>query len=538
MEEKLFLGQAHKTSFISYIESLETRLKKMEALLEQMQSRKQQTDSVLPPETSSVPSHKRKRSLEGVQVVRSREDGDNSSFDSSNRNNDDGEEDDDDDDAEGTNKVVRYHGSSSGFYLMRNMLPETVKSKERGITIRPLGTGPVPSDGGNPSFRVRKLGGFDEDLVLVRDALDSDKNEAEETEELVPRKIMETLVHVYFDVQNATLPIISKQEYINAFEGRTSPPPSPLLTYAICTYSCFVISSDDPVFKECGMSCDQVFHTLSDRASHLIRRDYLTSGISTIKALVILCSQPTYSTSSYRNWILAGMAVRMAQDLGLHRTVRGEEASKEKIEASKRLWYSVYVTDRWCCAAMGRPLAIADSDCDVDLPDMVGADNKDYSIFVNFIKLSGILGEILRRIYSPKAKAAGYRGPAAEQTVANQQKMLSDWFAQLPDDCRITEEDLAAIRQNPDQFLNTKKLEQGGPLTVCYHSVTLLLHRPFIVFEGEGAAEQQQQQENIYIDAARRCMDAARMTIEIARVVPSASIARFGWNFSGIDGVV
>lgn len=117
----------------------------------------------------------------------------------------------------------------------------------------------------------------------------------------------------YFDMANATLPIVNKQEYLDAYHGQTQSPPSSLLTSAICTYACFMISSEHPVFQECGMSCDQVFHALIDRASQLIRRDYLTSGISTIKALVILCSQPTYSTSSYRNWILAGMAVRMVK---------------------------------------------------------------------------------------------------------------------------------------------------------------------------------------------------------------------------------
>ena len=115
----------------------------------------------------------------------------------------------------------------------------------------------------------------------------------------------------YFDLPNTTLPILNTEEYLDAFEGRTTPPPPPLLTYAICTYACFLVSYDHSVFEEVGMTCEQVFHALVDRAAGLIRRDYLVPRISTIKALVILCSLPTYSTSSYRNWILAGMAVRM-----------------------------------------------------------------------------------------------------------------------------------------------------------------------------------------------------------------------------------
>ena len=203
--------------------------------------------------------------------------------------------------------------------------------------------------------------------------------------------------------------------------------------------------------------------------------------------------------------------------------------SKEHVEARKRLWYSVYVTDRWCCAVMGRPLAISDSDCDVDLPDMKGANGEDYDIFVNFVKLSSILGELLRRIYSPKAKAAGYRGAAMEQTMAHFQRMLTEWFDQLPDDCRISEEDLIAIKNNPENFAGTKKLDQGGPLTICYHSVTVLLNRPFILLENEASGEG----ETNYADASRRCMEAAKLVIDIARLVPSTSTSRFGWNFAG-----
>lgn len=175
---------------------------------------------------------------------------------------------------------------------------------------------------------------------------------------------------------------------------------------------------------------------------------------------------------------------------------------------------------------MGRPLAIADSDCDIDLPEVQGScDYEDHTIFVNFIKLSGILGEVLRRVYSPKAKASGYKASVMEPTVSSLRKMLEDWFAQLPDDCRMSAQDLEVIRREPERFAGSKKVTQGGPLTVCYHTVTLLLHRPFIVAEDE--------KTELYSAAIEKCLSAAKMAVDIARVVPTTNIARFGWNFSG-----
>lgn len=318
---------------------------------------------------------------------------------------------------------------------------------------------------------------------------------------------------------HTTIPVIDKEEYLNAFEGRTTPPPAPLLTYAICTYACFLLKSTDPMFATAGVERDYVFQTLLERATILVRKEYLKPRIVTIQALVLLCAHPTYSTSSYRNWILAGMAVRMAQDLGLHRTLTTVEQSHESKEANKRLWYAVYTTDRWCCAVMGRPLAIADSDCDVDLPS-ISAD-KDLTMFVNFVKLSGILGEILRRIYSPRAKANGYKTKAMEQTVLSLQKMLEEWFCHVPDGYKVTANDLKELNTYSK---DSKKLTEGGPLTICYHAVVSLLHRPFIVLEGN---------DPMITRSFQLCRQAAKQAVDIAQSIPYMNIANFGWNFAG-----
>lgn len=98
---------------------------------------------------------------------------------------------------------------------------------------------------------------------------------------------------------------------MNAFEGKTSPPPSPLLTYSICTYACFLIRSDDPLFENASVQRDEIYRILTDRASVLFRTVYLVPRIATIQALVLIANQPVYSGISHKNWILAGMAVRM-----------------------------------------------------------------------------------------------------------------------------------------------------------------------------------------------------------------------------------
>ncbi|KAI9348874.1 fungal-specific transcription factor domain-containing protein [Pilaira anomala] len=386
-------------------------------------------------------------------------------------------------------KVVRYHGSSSGYYIVGDILT----TDEKNVTEVPA----VIS--GDEPYRIRRMNETDDDLMVVRDTTADEEasqiaiDQQEDNDCNIPKSVLIALVHTYFANDHTTLPVLDREEYMDAFQGRTTPPPAPLLTYAICTYSCFLLKCDDPIFRDVGVERDAIFKILLDRANQLVRREYLRPRIVTIQALVILCTHPTYSTNSYRNWILAGMAVRMAQDLGLHRTITTVEVSDKFKERRKKLWYN---------------------------------NKDDLVMFVNFIKLSGILGEILRRIYSPKAKSNGYKTQAMEHTVRSLQKMLEEWFINVPHEYKITEADLLEMRLNPLLYSGTKKINQGGPLTVCFHAVVLLLHRPFIVLEHD------QNDSSSLSRSTELCTDAAKLAIDVARAIPYMTIAKFGWNFA------
>ncbi|CAO3595377.1 unnamed protein product [Absidia cylindrospora] len=572
-----------------YIEGLEARLKRMEQLLGKIQSDEtmteiQRTWLLLPLQQHIIPTRL-------PQSVHDSGDGELS-----------GESY-----LPPKGKVVRYLGSSSGLYLVNDILknkdqdsnepstsalsPTSSSNRKLGITgsnvphgstthttsstavpsrealssnRHPQPPPPPPSShqttasgnvAGSPSsssatskdydgnftsletkqgtYRLRRMNGYDDDLVLVRDETEDETRtqaaaatEQETMDSIIPRSMLASLVKIYFDAQCTTLPILDEEEFINSFEGKTLPPPAPLLTYAICSYACFLVPSDHRLFTESGLERNRIFHVLIDRAGIFIRSEYLIPRIQTIQALVLLCAHPTYSSKSYRNWLLAGMAVRMAQDLGLHRSVSTTGTANEIIEKRRRLWYSVYVTDRWCCSVMGRPLAIADSDCDVDLPHVDAVDQPGkYTMFVNLVKLSGILGEVLRRIYSPKAKAMGYATHIMEQTVWSLDKMLKEWFDHVPSECLITQQQLSDMKGI--ERTQEAKFRAGGPLTVCYYAVVVLLFRPFIVFECNN-----HHSSKLFKDAPKRCMEAARNAIDVARYIPEGEIPRYGWNFA------
>lgn len=177
--------------------------------------------------------------------------------------------------------------------------------------------------------------------------------------------------------------------------------------------------------------------------------------------------------------------------------------------------------DRWSSSLMGRPLAIADADCDIELPHVNGGTNgrKDYSLFINFIKLSSILGQILRCIYSPKAKAQGYNNLKIYQTVQGIHQILNDWLMSIPESHRILPGEV--------QTWMTTKASGAGPLMVCYQVVLILLYRTFLV------PEKDQVYPELYKEANTRCTEAAKTIVDVGRRLQQSEVIKFGWNFTG-----
>ena len=167
----------------SYIESLETRLKKMEALLEKIQ-----------PEDKHHEQHKKvKREISpSTDIPNSIE----------------------------HNKVVRYLGSSSGYYLVRDILSNEGEEIEeirnpnigrRGSTILvPDNTGPL---------KFKKINVMDDDVMFVRDKTLAEHVNQLETDKLdlhpdiAPSFLLTQLIEKYKVKQSAGF-VCSQSEHL------------------------------------------------------------------------------------------------------------------------------------------------------------------------------------------------------------------------------------------------------------------------------------------------------------------------------------
>ncbi|KAH9847217.1 fungal-specific transcription factor domain-containing protein [Lenzites betulinus] len=188
-------------------------------------------------------------------------------------------------------------------------------------------------------------------------------------------------------------------------------------------------------------------------------------------------------------WTIIGIGIRMAQDVGAHRKKVYSATPTMEEELWRRAFWTLVAMDRHASFALGRPCAIQDEDFDLDLP--TECDDEYWShpdpeqafkqppgkpstitFFNCYIRLHQILAFALRTIYSiNKSKALlGFVGQQWEQhIVAELDSALNKWIDSVPDH----------LRWDPNRE-NLLFLNQSANLYAHYYQLQIAVHRPFI----------------------------------------------------------
>jgi hypothetical protein len=103
---------------------------------------------------------------------------------------------------------------------------------------------------------------------------------------------------------------------------------------------------------------------------------------------------------------------------------------------------------------------VNDADCDLEYPEV--GDNGKYKAFVSIIKLSGVLGDVLRAVCSPRARTLGDQGLGPDRISNQLQQALIDWKLDLPSNLWLSDIEMERIhRQDIPVELETK-INSGG----------------------------------------------------------------------------
>ncbi|OAA63726.1 Transcription factor [Niveomyces insectorum RCEF 264] len=240
-----------------------------------------------------------------------------------------------------------------------------------------------------------------------------------------------------------------------------------------------------------GSTGDLLHEQYYHHALALSNVDTLERSLDEVSFLLAQCFYLLAVCRTDKCWTTLGLAVRIAQSIGLHVDIEppqpgGGGQARPKAEARRRVWYSIYVLDRLLALQLGRPPAIHDDDCHLQLPSRLGDADIDWDgtnlippqdpaspavgdYFVSVIALSKIIGYVLRDLYSPRCKTdvAGW----LPSTKALDGQLL-EWRRTLPRQLRF---DFGHAFETSLAFKRQRNM-----LAIKFHHLRALVHRPYL----------------------------------------------------------
>ncbi|KAJ7467196.1 fungal-specific transcription factor domain-containing protein [Mycena latifolia] len=208
-------------------------------------------------------------------------------------------------------------------------------------------------------------------------------------------------------------------------------------------------------------------------------------------------------------WILSGIGILHAQDIGIHRRPDQNEPLELEQEMLKRCFFFLSTFDAIVSACFGRPRVLQASEYDLDHP--VACDDEylehldrekpfkqppgkpsrvDY--VVAYIKLI----EVFTFSWLKKGSYADYTGkkPLDAETIAELDSRLNQWAEEIPEH----------LLWNP-YMQDDVFFDQSATLYASYYHVQILVHRPFMRTRATPPSSSTFKSLAICANAARSC---------------------------------
>ncbi|EER41499.1 conserved hypothetical protein [Histoplasma capsulatum var. duboisii H88] len=173
-----------------------------------------------------------------------------------------------------------------------------------------------------------------------------------------------------------------------------------------------------------------------NRAKALFLGNHESNPITCMKALLLFYwwgSAPN-SPSLDTVWWWTGVAIRLAQQIGLHREPTPGQVMRpnESPGLRRRLWWTLFARERLTSICQGRPCIIDPSDCNVREPSPEDfPEPKDHfrvQTFIYWVRLSSVVGKVAKYLLQKK-ETTQFPGHLARELV--------DWVQSLPEPLRL-----------------------------------------------------------------------------------------------------
>ncbi|EIW62114.1 uncharacterized protein TRAVEDRAFT_115809 [Trametes versicolor FP-101664 SS1] len=345
------------------------------------------------------------------------------------------------------------------------------------------------------------------------------------------RDLADKLVDAYFARFHFLMPVIDKPSFLRKYKDVMDHRENPefkrnYMAFIALMCSVFAVASrfvDDPRLNKNGNLDDGGMGVVYiERALILHYTSYPSIQLEHVQCFLLMSSFLCSVNCLPQAWLLVGQAVRAAQDIGLHRSPRWLALSPIQKETRRKIWWGVYTLDRMLALALGRPLAIEDADCDVEmpadvddelLPQYFNGDEKMPTVtlmkgFNELIELYKIAGRVLREIYAldkTKDHLEMDKRMELDRSVETLDRRLSKWCEALPEEFKVKPR-------------TEKQVSMAAVLCSHYYSILTTLHRNFLPVKREQpVAPSSTSSTAKAVQTARACV---RLAPSIKNVVP------------------
>ncbi|ORX88661.1 hypothetical protein K493DRAFT_76650 [Basidiobolus meristosporus CBS 931.73] len=276
------------------------------------------------------------------------------------------------------------------------------------------------------------------------------------------------LIEVYFTRSHPYFPVFNKARFLERLNSGEKIPE--VLMNAIFAVGC--VLEGLTVFKTPEISRSATVYFFKEAKSALDKQ-YTTSNLHTIQGLLLMSFNPM------GGWLFLGIAIRMAQDLGLHRNLESENLDPIEKQNRKLAWWGCVIFDRFHSALGGKPLAINEEDFDTTLPlelnqgELSPEINRSIRFLAQSVRMTMLISKIIQTIYVLR----GDGRIKASSNLWSLNKSLSDWEASIPPEFRV------------DYHSRTISTPHGSLLHTFYQYSVILLNRPFIPIHNNASTQ-------------------------------------------------
>ncbi|KAF5241567.1 hypothetical protein FANTH_9078 [Fusarium anthophilum] len=333
----------------------------------------------------------------------------------------------------------------------------------------------------------------------------------------LPADACDDMIWTYFKHVHFFLPIVDAEGFLNDYHGQGPHKKHDLLFWSMMLAATNFADAD--LLRRFDFPSRKAMKTamyerakVSDTVLCLYDLDRATEKLKLIQSVMLLSFWYTDPQDHTGAWYWIGIAISLAQGIGLHRNPRSSSRARkicpQEQALRRRIWWSCVVRDRWVSLAKGRPMRIHSEDCDLPFPtsqdvlqelDSVADEAKRRfipadsaaltSLWLRLVRISDVLGGILR---------LHYRVSGPDPTVDD-----IDKYAQQIESLSATNSGIM------DEWCDTLSIH-AYQIDLFYQATVAILYRPYAL--NESAPPPTGTPLDWHKVALRRARDAAANT--------------------------